>query len=70
MDSFTIKRSGLRLVTRIFGGTEPPPGAKNPGKSENNCELGANLGRIKRMMLDKNDVPCNNMQYKNKFKCF
>ena len=34
VDSFMIKISGLRLVTMIFGGTEPPPGARNPGISE------------------------------------
>ena len=32
--SSTINISGLRLVTRIWGGIELPPGARKPGKSE------------------------------------
>ena len=53
--SLTIKMSGLKLVTSTLGGTEPPPGARKPGKSEYKCDPLTGLGLINAMIFDKTE---------------
>ena len=53
--SLTMKISGLRLVTRTWGGMVPPPGACKPGKSENRRDPLTSWGLINAMMLDRTE---------------